>query len=81
MTSPVESPVGDYTDVTGVVDATAAAEIVVEIAKLTELIPDPSDTTDYAGSPDFANIWASAAQQLQDELAGLAAAIAAAPTS
>ena len=75
-----ESPVGGYVDVTGVVDATAAAEVVTAFALLADLIPNPASQTDYAGSPDFANIPPAAAQQLQDELAGLAAAIAAAPT-
>jgi len=76
-----ESPVGTYADVTGVVDATAAAEIVALIAVLQELVPQPATLTDYPGSPDFCNIPPAAAQQVQDEVAAIAAAIAAAPTS
>ncbi|MGI9406002.1 MAG: hypothetical protein ACR2O4_06485 [Hyphomicrobiaceae bacterium] len=74
-------PFGGYTDVTGVVDATAAAEIVVEIAKLTALIPDGSEGSSPAPDPDFDNVRPDYAEKLLAEIAGLAAAIAAAPTA
>lgn len=76
-----EKPIGTYADVTGVVDTTAAAEIVALIAVLDGLIPDPADQSDVPDSPDFNQIDPAMAVLLRSELDALAAAIAAAPTS
>jgi len=88
------SPFGTYTDVTGVVNATAAAEIVALITELKTLLPSAPSAFD-AGfgtpvaavseaampSPEFDDISQHAAEKLIGEIDALAAAIAAAPTA
>ena len=86
MASPTESPFGTYADVTGVVDATAAAEIVVLGAALKGLIPDGAVPAAAVGgtpetSPEFDAIRPEYAEKLRLEIDALLAAIAAAPTS
>jgi hypothetical protein len=82
----VESPFGTYADVTGVVNATAAAEVVVLVATLKGLIPDAAAGSDHSGaspeaSPEFDAIRPEVAQRIRAEIDALAAAIAAAPTA
>ena len=86
-------PFGTYTDVTGVVDATAAPEIVALVTSLKTLIPGPASAFD-AGSgtpvaatseqslphPEFDKMPFDLAERLLVEIDALAAAIAAAPT-
>lgn len=72
--------VGTYADVTGVVDGTAAGEIVALIAELKSYIPDPTATVS-AEKPDFDQIPPHTADKLRTEIDALAAAIAAAPTA
>jgi len=74
-----ESPIGSYSDVTGVVDGTAAAEIVTLIATLNGYIADEQDGS-VPASPDFGDIPIGTAKLISAELTALAAAIAAAPT-
>jgi len=75
-------PVGTYTDVTGVIAAGPAAEIVALIATLKALIPDPTDTVGIRpASPDFLTITPGAAHLLLAELNAMEAAIAAAPVA
>ena len=73
-------PMGTYADVTGVVDATAAAEIVALVAELKSFIPDISAAVS-AKHPDFDEIHPSTAEKLRAEIDAAAAAIAAAPTT
>ena len=86
-------PFGTYADATGVVDATAAAEIAAMIVSLKTLLPvTPSafgagaGTPVTAGSeqalphPEFDKIASDYAERLLVEIDALAAAIAAAPT-
>lgn len=70
---------GTYTDVTGIVNSTAAAQIVVLVATLKGLI----ETADgEAGSnPDFNMIPRHVQEKIVDEIDALAVAIAAAPTA
>ena len=75
-----ESPIGVYADVTGIVNATAAAEIVALIAVLASFIASAQDGS-VPASPDFGNIPISTAVAIKAELDALAAAIAAAPTA
>jgi hypothetical protein len=88
------SPFGTYADVTGVVNATAAAEIVALITELKTFLPsDPSAFAAGAGTPvgaaseaamphpEFDDISLHAAEKLIGEIDALAAAIAAAPTA
>ncbi len=73
-----------HADVTGVIDATAAAEVVVEGAKFLALIPDPTVNTVAAtkgASPDFDRIPPATAKLLRDEFALFMAAMAAAPAA
>jgi len=88
------SPFGTYADATGVIDATAAAEIVALITELKTFIPSAPSAFD-AGSgtpvaaaseeamphPEFDDITQHAAEKLLGEIDALAAAIAAAPTA
>ena len=76
---------GTYVDVTGVVDATAAAEIVVLGTSLKTLIPDTfaegvTSSETVMPSPDFDKMDRGAAEKLVAEIDALLAAIAAAPT-
>ena len=88
------APFGTYTDVTGVVDATAAAEIVVLLAALDGLLndsysesaagqgnPDVGVSEQSATSPEFDRIDRVVSEKLAAEITALAAAIAAAPTA
>ena len=79
-----EGPIGSYTDVTGVVDATAAAEIVVLVATLSSFLRGQTDTTGSSNvsseKPDFDQIPEHTRAKLLSEVDALAAAIAAAPT-
>ena len=88
------SPFGTYTDATGVIDATAAAEIVAMITELKTFLPStPSAFDAGAGTPvaaaseaamphpEFDDISLHAAEKLIGEIDALAAAIAAAPTA
>lgn len=75
-----EGPFGGYTDVTGVINATAAAELIVEINKLLALLPN-SSTNEQAATPDFDAIRPELETQIRVEAAALLAAIAAAPTA
>ena len=74
-----ESPVGTYADVTGVVNATAAAEIVVLLATLSDYLPTEQDGS-VPASPNFGNMSVDEAQRFKAEMDAAAAAIAAAPT-
>lgn len=76
-----ESPIGTYTDVTGVVNATAAAEVVALFVILKGYIPDPSDQADVPVHTDFWQMPPSVAENLRAEITALEAAIAAAPTA
>lgn len=77
-----EQPIGVYADVTGVVNATAAPEIVALLVILNGYIPDPDDTSGATpASPDFANIPPATARAIRAEITAFAAAIAAAPTA
>lgn len=88
------SPFGTYADATGVIDATAAAEIVALITELKTFLPsDFSEFDAGAGTPvaadseqamphpEFDDISRHAAAKLIGEIDALAAAIAAAPTA
>ena len=88
------APFGTYADVTGVVDATAAAEIVAIVTELKTLIPGtPSGFSAGAGTPvaatseqpmphpEFDKMQLDVATRLLEEIDAIAAAIAAAPTS
>lgn len=88
------APFGSYSDVTGVVDATAASEIVALVVELKTLIPGtPSAFSAGSGtpvaaaseqpmpSPEFDKMDLDMATRLLEEIDALAAAIAAAPTS
>ena len=76
-----ESPIGTYADATGVIDATAAAEVVALLAVMTGYIPDPSDQSDVAVSPDFWDMPPATASRIRAEITAMSAAIAAAPTA
>lgn len=80
MADVYDGPFGAYTDLTEIVSAAAQAEIAAEIAKLTALVPDISVAASQA-HPDFDQIPPHTASKLRTEIAALAAAIAAAPTS
>lgn len=87
-------PFGTYADATGVIDATAAAEIVAMGVSLKTLIPGPANAFD-AGSgtpvaavseqamphPEFDKMPFDLAERLLVEIDALLAAIAAAPTA
>jgi len=73
-------PVGTYADVTGVVDATAAAEVVVLGAAFLALFPN-SSTGAQGVHPDYDAVRADWETNMRAEMAALLAAIAAAPTS
>ena len=88
------APFGAYADVTGVVDATAAAEIVTILANFDALLndsysesdagqgdPDVGVSEQSATSPEFDRIDRVVSEKLAAEVAALAAAIAAAPTA
>lgn len=75
-----ESPIGTYADATGVVDATAAAEIVALFVILKGYIPDPSNQSDVPVSPDFWDMAPATASRIRAEIVEMEAAIAAAPT-
>lgn len=88
------SPFGSYPDVTGVVDAAAAAEIVALFTELQTFLPsEPAafaagrGTPVEAGSeepmppPEFDDITLHAANKLNGEINALKAAIAAAPAA
>ena len=87
-------PFGTYADVTGVVDATAAAEIAALVVELKTLIPSaPSAYSAGSGTPvaaaseaamphpEFDKMPQDLAERLLVEVNALAAAVAAAPTS
>ena len=87
-------PFGTYTDATGVVDVTAAAEIVAMIVSLKTLIPVAASAFDAgAGTPvtaiseaalphpEFDKMPYDLSVRLLVEIDALAAAIAAAPTA
>ena len=81
-----EIPIGVYTDVTGVVDGTAAAEIVLIFDEMLRFVPDPEATdAPIVGAsgeaPDFDNVPPAYSVHIREEIAALRAAIAAAPTS
>lgn len=84
------APFETYADVTGVVDATAAAEVVALGVLLKALFKDSAayDAIETAGtshtsaaSPDFDQIPRHVADKINAEIDGVLAAIAAAPTS
>lgn len=76
------APFGTYADVTGVVDATAAGEIVALIAVIKGLFNPPTATDLHQMAAPLFNQFNLAQQTaIRAELDGLAAAIAAAPTS
>ncbi len=81
-----EIPIGTYTDAAGVVDSTAAAEIVALGVIVKGFIPDP-EATDAAtegvsgAAPDYDNVPPAFAVHIRAELDAFLAAIAAAPTS
>ncbi len=86
-------PFGTYTDVSGVVDGTAATEIVALVTSLLTLIPDTpvayaagagtpaGESEQEIPSPEFDKMPLDLATRLRVEIDALAAAIAAAPTS
>lgn len=89
-----EAPFGTYADVTGVVDATAAAEIVILVAALDGLLndsyqessagqgnPDVGVSESSATTPEFDRIDRVVSEKLAAEIAAFAAAIAAAPAT
>lgn len=78
MVSPTTLPVA-YGDITEIVSLTAQTAILVLVAQLKALIPDPLAGVS-AGSPDFDNIPPEMATKLRAELVALDAAIDAAPT-
>jgi len=69
---------GTYADVTGVVDTTAAAEIVTILANFDALFNPGAGA--QSSSPDFDMLPQAMIEKLQTEVTALAAAIAAAPT-
>lgn len=74
-------PVGTYANVTGVVNATAAPEIVTLIATFKTFITVQTSSAPGAmPSPDSMRIDPDTAERLGLELDAMAAAIAAAPT-
>jgi len=75
-----EVPVVTAADVTGVVDATAAAEIVVLGAAFLALLPN-SSTGALGATPDYDAIRPELETNLRAEMAAILAAIAAAPTA
>ena len=68
---------GVYADVTGVVDATAAAEIVALFA-IFDAVIDPGDGIEPT-HPDFYQLEKQVKELIQKEMTEFAAAIAAAP--
>lgn len=77
------APFGTYANVTGVVNTTAAAEIVALIAELKTLVADEAGGTNNAPfpHPDFDQMPPALGSKIVAEIDALAAAIAAAPTS
>ena len=76
-----ESPVGTYAAVTGVVDATAAAEIVALVILFKAYIVDPDSTAGLTPpTPDFALIPPSVARLLRAELDAVSVTVVATPT-
>jgi len=73
-------PVGVYTDATGVIDATAAAEIVALGAVFLALFPN-SSTGAQGAHPDYDQVPPAWETAMRAEFAAFLAAIAAAPTS
>lgn len=74
-------PFGTYADATGVINATAAAEIVVLLAELNTFISNGVTPAAPMPHPDFDQMPPALGQKIKDEITALAAAIAAAPTS
>jgi len=74
-------PFGSYVLVTGVVDATAQAQIQTCLVALKALLPDGSDGSSPAISPEFDRIPPMDARKLRDEISAIQVTIAAAPTS
>lgn len=70
-----------YSDVTGVVDSTAASEVAALIDQLAALLPDPENQDGSAASPDFDAMRPEMAVNLRAEITAMKAAIAAAPTA
>lgn len=71
---------GSYTDVSGVVDATAAPEVAAIETELLSFLPQEG----VAGSmppPDYCDIPIHTAEKLRAEITAAFAAIAAAPTA
>jgi len=89
------APFGTYADVTGVVDTTAAAEVVALGTALKAMIARTSysehaagqgasnvgDSEDPSPSPEFDRIPRDVAELIEGEIDGMLAAIAAAPTA
>lgn len=73
------SPFGTYADVTGVVDATAAPEIVALVTELKTFLSGTSGQS--MPHPDFDRIPPATRDLLIGEIDAFAAAIAAAPTA
>jgi len=69
-----------YTDVTGVINTTAAAEVAALFVQLKALIPDISSNAAPA-TPDWGDIPPHTAEKLRAEIDAFAAAVAAAPTA
>lgn len=93
MATITTAPFGTYTDVTGVVDSTAAAEIAAIFVTLDGLLndtyqgnsagqgnPDVAVSEASATTPEFDRIDIVVSEKLAAELSAAAAAIAAAPT-
>jgi hypothetical protein len=81
-----EGPFGTYVDATGVVNATAAAEIVVLGATLKTYVKSTfaegvTSGESVALSPEFDKLTRDLAERLVGEIDGVLAAIAAAPTA
>lgn len=74
-------PFGTYADVTGVVDATAAAEIVALGAELKSFVTNGVTPAAPMPHPDFDQMPPALGQKIRDEIDAFLAAIAAAPTA
>lgn len=79
MATPSTGAQGTYADVTGVVNATAASEIVALLAELESMWTQTEGQA--MDRPDFNLIPKHVSEKLSTELAAVAAAIAAAPTA